>query len=103
MDPTSTSQDTPISSRNTGGTKTDDRNLTDLTFPTSQNAPVFDSNRSKDGDRNSTVSTALTSQYFLLNRVSKNDNNNGEILIDLRTEFETVNTFLMEELHHLRQ
>ena len=27
MDPTSTSQDTPVISRNTGGTKTDDRNL----------------------------------------------------------------------------
>ena len=51
MDPTPTSQDTPIISRNPGGTKTDNRILTDLTFPT-QNTPIFDLNGSKDDNRN---------------------------------------------------
>ena len=55
MDPTPTSQDTHIISRNTRGTKTDDGILTDLTFPTSQNTPVFDTNGSKDDDGNLTV------------------------------------------------
>ena len=44
MDPTPTSQDTPIISRNPGGTKSDNGNLTDLTFPSSQNTPIFDLN-----------------------------------------------------------
>ena len=41
MDPTPTSQDTSIIVRNLRRTKTDDGNLTDLTFPTSQNTPFF--------------------------------------------------------------
>ena len=44
MDPTPTSQNTPIISRNPGGTKSDNGNLTDLTFPSSQKTPIFDLN-----------------------------------------------------------
>ena len=51
MDPTPTSQDTLIISRNPGGTKTDNRTLTDLIFPI-QNTPIFDLNGSKDDNRN---------------------------------------------------
>ena len=58
LDNAPTSQDTPIIIRNTGGTKTDDGNLTDLTSQTSQKTPLFDSNGSKDGDRNLIVLTA---------------------------------------------
>ena len=70
MDLTPTSQDTLIISRNTGGTKTDDGNLSDLTFQIS----LFESSSSKDEDRNLTVLTAPYSQ------VSNNDNNNCENL-----------------------
>ena len=58
MDPTPTSQDIPIISRNLGGTKTDDGNLTDLFFSTSQNTPNFDLNGSKD-DNNLFLRTSL--------------------------------------------
>ena len=61
MDPTPTLQDTPIISRNPGATKTDNGNLTDLTFPTSQNTPIFDLNDGKDGEKNLNVLTAPTS------------------------------------------
>ena len=70
MDPTPTLQDTPIISRNPGGTKTGEGNLTDLTFPTSQNTPIFKLNSSKDDDRNLTVLTVPSFQD------SNNDNNN---------------------------
>ena len=77
MDPTPTSQDTPIISKNPGGTKTEDRNLTDFTFPTSQNTPVFNSNGSKDDDRNLTALTAPSSQDIPANRDSNNGNTIG--------------------------
>ena len=70
MDPTPTLQDTPIISRNPGGTKTGEGNLTDLTFPTFQNTPIFKLNSSKDDDRNLTVLTVPSFQD------SNNDNNN---------------------------
>ena len=41
MNPNPTAHDTPAISRNPGGIKNENRNLTDLTFPTSQNTPVF--------------------------------------------------------------
>ena len=52
MDPAPTSQDTPTITINTGGTKTDEGNLNELTFQTSQNTPLFDSNGSKVDNRN---------------------------------------------------
>ena len=76
MDPTLTLQDTPMISRNPGGTKTDDGNLTDLTFPTSQNTPIFKLNSSKDDDRNLTVLTVPSFQDTSVSRDSNNDNNN---------------------------
>ena len=94
MDPTPTSQDTPIISRNTEGIKTGDGNLTDLTFQTFQNTPLFDSNGTKDDDRNLTVLTAPSSQDITVNRDSNND---------IRTEFEALRAFPIEELYHLRQ
>ena len=103
MDPTPTSQDTSIIVRNLRRTKTDDGNLTDLTFPTSQNTPFFDLNGIKDDDKNLTVLTAPSSQDITVNRNSNNDNNNVENLIDVKSEFEALKTFLMEELYHLRQ
>ena len=103
MDNAPASQDTPIIIRNTGGTKTDNENLTDLTSQISQNTPLFDSNGSEDDDRNLTVLTAPSSQDIPVNRESNNENNNGKNLTDIRTEFEELRTFLMEELYHLRQ
>ena len=94
MDPTPTFQDTPFISRNTEGTKTGDGNLTDLTFRTFQNTPLFDTNGTKDDDRNLTVLTAPSSQDITVNRDSNND---------IRTEFEALRAFLIEELYHLRQ
>ena len=38
-----------------------------------------------------------------VNRDLNNDNNNGENLTYIRTEFEALTTFPMEELYHLRQ
>ena len=76
MDPTLTLQDTPMISRNPGGTKTDDGNLTDLTFPTSQSTPIFKLNSSKDDDRNLTVLTVPSFQDTSVSRDSNNDNNN---------------------------
>ena len=105
MDPTPTSQDTPIISRNPGDIKRDNGNLTDLTFPISQNSPIFDLNGSKDDNRNLNVLTAPTSQDMPVNRDSNNDNNNnnGENLTDIRTGFEASRTFLIDELYYLRQ
>ena len=103
MDPTRTSQDTPIISRIKEDTKTDDVNVTDLTFQTSQNTPLFDSNGSRDDGRNLTVLTAPFSQDIPVNRDSYNDNNNGKNLKDIRTEFKALKAILMEELYHLRQ
>ena len=60
-------------------------------------------NGSKNDDRNLTVSTAPSSQDIPVNKDSNNDNNNGEDLTDIRTEFEALKTFLMDELYHLRQ
>ena len=68
---------TLIISRNSGGTKTDNRNLTDLTFSTSQNTSLFNSNGSKDDNRNLTVLTAPSSQDIPVNRDS-HDNNIGK-------------------------
>ena len=92
MDPTPTSQDTPIASRNTRCTKTDDENLTDLTFPTSQNTPIFDTNGSKDDDANLIVLVFPTFQDMPV--WVNNDNNN---LTGVRNEFEALKIFLMEE------
>ena len=69
----------------------------------SQNSPVFDSNSSKDDDRNLTVSAASTSQAMLVNGGSNNDKNNGGNLIDISTESEALKAILMEELYHVRQ
>ena len=80
MDPTRTSQDTSIISRITEDTKTDDGNVTDLTFQTSQNTPLFDSNGSRDDGRNLTVLTAPSSRDIPVNRDSYNDNDNGKNL-----------------------
>ena len=72
-----------------------------------KNSPLLktqlNSNGSKDNDRNLTVLTAPSSKDIPFNRDSNNDNNNGENLTDIRTEFEALKTFLMEELYHLRQ
>ena len=103
MDPTRTSQDTSIISRITEDTKTDDGNVTDLTFQTSQNTPLFDSNGSRDDGRNLTVLTAPSSRDTPVNRDSYNDNDNGKNLKDIRTEFKALKAILMEELYHLRQ
>ena len=85
MDPTLTSQDTSIISKNPGGTKTDNGKLPDLTFPTSQNTPIFHLNGSKDDDRNLNVLTTPTSQDIPANRDSKNgSNNNNQNLTDLK-------------------
>ena len=66
MDPTPASQDTPFINRNTGRIKTDDGNLTDLTFQTSQNTSLFDSNGNKDDNRNFIVLTAPSSKDMYL-------------------------------------
>ena len=100
-DPIPTSEDTPITSRNTRCTKTDDGNWTDLIFPTSQNTPISGTNSSKDDDANITDSTFPNLQDMAV-RVN-NDNNNGENLTDDKNEFEALKTFLKEELHHLRK
>ena len=95
MDPIPNFQNTPIMSRNTGGTKTDDGNLADLTFQAFQDTPLFDSNGSKNDDTNLTVLTGPSSQDIPVNRDSNNDNNNGENVTDSKTEFEALTTFLM--------
>ena len=95
MDPIPNFQNTSIMSRNTGGTKTDDGNLADLTFQAFQDTPLFDSNGSKNDDTNLTVLTGPSSQDIPVNRDSNNDNNNGENVTDSKTEFEALTTFLM--------
>ena len=58
---------------------------------TSQEMPVInrDSNNNNNNNKN--------------NNNNNNNNNNGENLSYLRNEFETLKTFLIEELYHLKE